>query len=67
VQMSPGYGLDYVLGEWPIGFGIVVIGLLSSRAPVRVISSGQVTGTTVVRGPDPSPVARQPEAVAMNE
>ena len=67
VQMSPGYGLDYVLGEWPIAFGIVVIGLLSSRAPVRVISSGQVTGTTVVRGPDPSPVARQPEAVAMNE
>ena len=67
VQMSQGYGLDYVLGEWPIAFGIVAVGLLSSRAPLRVISSGRMTGKTVVRGLDVTPVAQQPAAAAVNE
>ena len=67
VRMSPGHGLDYVLGEWPIALGIVAVGLLSSQAPNRAIPSTYGAGTTVVRRIDGSPVAQQPEAAAMNE
>jgi hypothetical protein len=49
VQMTPGYGLDYVLGEWPIAFGIVIVGLLRSRAPRHSVSSAQVAGEVTRR------------------
>ena len=55
VQMSPGHGLDYVLGEWPIALGIVAVGLLSSRgAPLRAwfeqVAGVSAGGTVSPRG-----------------
>ena len=66
-QMSPEFGIGYVLGEWPIAIGILVVGLLSSRVPHDAISSEQVAETTVVRRLDESTVAQQPEAAGRDE